>query len=186
MTKREFKTNKLYYGFPIFLLGYQDEQWGYNFSTCSSSYSLGDSVIVGVGNGNALKQIKKQGAFTLNIPTKNIMKQIELGGFNSHKDKFNLPDSLHYTVSERNQAPIIDECICTLECRVEKIQEFQGIYHIFARIERRLIEETLFDEDDHLNYGKFDPVLYMGDAAQRCYRYLDSDTLDKGGSFFKK
>ncbi|MTD37512.1 flavin reductase family protein [Erwinia sp. CPCC 100877] len=185
MTKREFKTNKLYYGFPIFLLGYQDEQWNYNFSTCSSSYSLGNGIVVGMGNGNALKQIKKYGAFTLNIPSKNAMKQIELGGFNSGKDKFHLPDSFHYTVSENNQAPILEECFCTLECRVETIQEFQGTYHIFANIERRLIEETLLEDEEHINYGQFDPVLYMGDATQRFYRYLDSDTLDKSGSFFK-
>ena len=40
--KQSFKTSKLYYGFPIFILGYQDQNFGYNITTCSSSYSLGD------------------------------------------------------------------------------------------------------------------------------------------------
>ncbi|MFR2463244.1 MAG: flavin reductase family protein, partial [Streptococcus salivarius] len=40
--KQSFETSKLYYGFPIFILGYQDQAHGYNVTTCSSSYSLGD------------------------------------------------------------------------------------------------------------------------------------------------
>lgn len=40
--KQSFKTSKLYYGFPIFILGYQDQNFGHNITTCSSSYSLGD------------------------------------------------------------------------------------------------------------------------------------------------
>ena len=38
--KQSFETSKLYYGFPIFILGYQDQTYGYNVTTCSSSYSL--------------------------------------------------------------------------------------------------------------------------------------------------
>ena len=40
--KQSFNTSKLYYGFPIFILGYQDQNFGHNITTCSSSYSLGD------------------------------------------------------------------------------------------------------------------------------------------------
>ncbi|MFC2551419.1 MAG: flavin reductase family protein, partial [Streptococcus sanguinis] len=36
--KQSFKTSKLYYGFPIFIIGYQDQNFGYNITTCSSSY----------------------------------------------------------------------------------------------------------------------------------------------------
>lgn len=37
--KQSFNTSKLYYGFPIFILGYQDQNFGHNITTCSSSYS---------------------------------------------------------------------------------------------------------------------------------------------------
>ncbi|MEE0219807.1 MAG: flavin reductase family protein, partial [Streptococcus sp.] len=40
--KQSFNTSKLYYGFPIFILGYQDQNFEHNITTCSSSYSLGD------------------------------------------------------------------------------------------------------------------------------------------------
>ena len=48
--KQSFETSKLYYGFPIFILGYQDQTYGYNVTTCSSSYSLGDWLVFGVGS----------------------------------------------------------------------------------------------------------------------------------------
>ena len=44
--KQSFETSKLYYGFPIFILGYQDQTHGYNVTTCSSSYSLGDWLVI--------------------------------------------------------------------------------------------------------------------------------------------
>ena len=47
--KQSFKTSKLYFGFPIFILGYQDQNFGHNITTCSSSYSLGDWLVIGVG-----------------------------------------------------------------------------------------------------------------------------------------
>ena len=57
--KQSFETSKLYYGFPIFILGYQDQTHGYNVTTCSSSYSLGDWLVIGVGSEeNAADQIK--------------------------------------------------------------------------------------------------------------------------------
>lgn len=31
--KQSFETSKLYYGFPIFILGYQDQTYGYNVTT---------------------------------------------------------------------------------------------------------------------------------------------------------
>lgn len=72
--KQSFKTSKLYYGFPIFILGYQDQSFGYNITTCSSSYSLGDWLVIGVGaEENAADQIKHYQKFTVNIPDENFM-----------------------------------------------------------------------------------------------------------------
>ena len=37
--KLETNTSKLYYGFPVILIGYKDKKWKYNVTACSSSYS---------------------------------------------------------------------------------------------------------------------------------------------------
>ena len=76
--KQSFKTSKLYYGFPIFILGYQDQNFEHNITTCSSSYSLGDWLVIGVGaEENAADQIKHYQKFSVNIPDENFMLEME-------------------------------------------------------------------------------------------------------------
>ena len=83
--KQSFKTSKLYYGFPIFILGYQDQNFEQNITTCSSSYSLGDWLVIGVGiEENAAEQIKQCQKFTVNIPDETSMLEMEQAGFISH------------------------------------------------------------------------------------------------------
>lgn len=86
--KQSFNTSKLYYGFPIFILGYQDQNFEHNITTCSSSYSLGDWLVIGVGaEENAADQIKHYQQFTVNIPDENFMLEMEQAGFISHREK---------------------------------------------------------------------------------------------------
>lgn len=93
--KQSFNTSKLYYGFPIFILGYQDQNFGHNITTCSSSYSLGDWLVIGVGSEeNAAEQIKHYQQFTVNIPDENLMLEMEQAGFISHREKLNPIQSL--------------------------------------------------------------------------------------------
>ena len=126
--KIPFETEKLYYGFPIFLLGYRDETCGYNITTCSSSYSLGNMLVVGIGlKTNAAQKIKKFGRFTVNIPTEKSMQAIEQAGFVSHRDKFSLT-GLDYSLSDIVDAPILTDCPLVLECQAEEItQQYQPL-----------------------------------------------------------
>lgn len=125
--KQSFKTSKLYFGFPIFILGYQDQNFGHNITTCSSSYSLGDWLVIGVGSEeNAADQIKQYQKFTVNIPDENFMQEMEQAGFISHREKLERL-GLDYEISERTQAPILEACPVVLDCQVDRIIEEDGI-----------------------------------------------------------
>ena len=183
--KQSFKTSKLYYGFPIFILGYQDQNFGYNITTCSSSYSLGDWLVIGVGaEENAADQIKHYQQFTVNIPDENFMLEMEQAGFISHREKLKHL-GLDYEISEQTQAPILEACPVVLDCQVDRIIEEDGICHIFAKIIDRLADSKLLDDKDHFKNDCFAPTYFMGDGHQRVYRYLD-DRVDPMGSFIKK
>ncbi|CON29748.1 flavoprotein oxygenase-like protein [Streptococcus pneumoniae] len=183
--KQSFKTSKLYYGFPIFILGYQDQSFGHNITTCSSSYSLGDWLVIGVGaEENAAEQIKHYQKFTVNIPTEELMLEMEQAGFISHREKLEHL-GLSYEISEGTQAPILDACPLVLDCKVDRIIEEEGICHIFAKIVDRLVAPELLDEKGHFKNELFDPIYFMGDRYQRVYRYLDK-RVDIKGSFIKK
>lgn len=106
--KQSFETSKLYYGFPIFILGYQDQTHGYNVTTCSSPYSLGDWLVIGVGSEeNAADQIKHYQKFTVNIPDESLMLEMEQAGFISHREKI-AKLGLDFQPSKLTQAPILD------------------------------------------------------------------------------
>ena len=143
--KQSFETSKLYYGFPIFILGYQDQTYGYNVTTCSSSYSLGDWLVFGVGSkGNAADQIKHYQKFTVNIPDESFILQLEQAGFISHREKI-AELCLDFRPSKLTQAPILDACPVVLDCMVDRIIEEDGTCHIFAKILDRLADSDLLD-----------------------------------------
>lgn len=183
--KQSFETSKLYYGFPIFILGYQDQTHGYNVTTCSSSYSLGDWLVIGVGSEeNAADQIKHYQKFTVNIPDENLMLEMEQAGFISHREKIDKL-GLDFRPSELTQAPILDACPVVLDCKVDRIIDEDGICHIFAKIVDRLADPGLLDDKGHFKNDRFAPTYFMGDSHKRVYRYLD-DRIDPMGSFIKK
>lgn len=184
--KQSFKTSKLYYGFPIFILGYQDQNFGHNITTCSSSYSLGDWLVIGVvgAEENAADQVKHYRQFTVNIPTEHLMLEMEQAGFISHREKLKHL-GLDYKISERTHAPILEACPVVLDCQVDRIIEEDGICHIFAKILERLADRELLDDKGYFKNDRFAPTYFMGDGHQRVYRYLD-DRVDPMGIFIKK
>ena len=86
--RQDYETSKLYYGFPVILLGYKDANFKYNFTTNSSSYTLGDMMVIGFhSRSNAAKQIMNFKEFTVNVPGEDLMNEIEVGGFFHKVDK---------------------------------------------------------------------------------------------------
>ncbi|CJF84910.1 flavoprotein oxygenase-like protein [Streptococcus pneumoniae] len=164
--KQSFNTSKLYYGFPVFILGYQDQNFSYNIMTCSSSYSLGDWVVIGVvARENAAEQIKQYQKFTVNISDETSMLAMEQAGFISHQEKLERL-GVHYEISERTQTPILDACPLVLDCRVDRIVEEDGICHIFAKILERLVAPELLDEKGHFKNQLFaQPISWEMDIS---------------------
>jgi len=181
--KVDLDTDKLYYGFPVFLIGYKDEKYDYNYTTISSSYTLGDMLVIGVYKyGNAIKQIKSAGCLTVNIPNEDLMTEIEIGGIHSGKDKFDLASKLTYTKSEKIDAPIINECVLNIECEVVEVvefNEFEDYCNIFAKVKGRLINKEL-QENGIVKRHLLNPIFYLGDGEKRSYRYLNNRKDDFG------
>ena len=101
--KLEIKTSKLYYGFPVILIGYKDRKWKYNVTTCSSSYSLGDMIIVGLrAESNSVDNIKEYGEFTVNVPCQQILSKVEIAGFHSGQNKIGMADMTYDPLNMEN------------------------------------------------------------------------------------
>ena len=178
--KREIDTKKLYYGFPVILIGYKDPKWRYNVTTSSSSYSLGDMITVGIRtNSNAEKNIKEYKEFTVNIPCQEILNKVEIAGFHPGQNKIGMAD-ITYDPGEYVDAPILDECILSIECKVEHIVEYNGYTNFIASIKRRVVDESVIDEEGKLKGVEFNPIYFVGDEHQRVYRYFNEESKNLG------
>ena len=63
-----YDTEKFYYGFPVYVLAYPDEEVGVGITTGSSSYSLGQMVMIGCDSTtHAARSIKRSGVCSLNL-----------------------------------------------------------------------------------------------------------------------
>lgn len=178
--KLEIDTKKLYYGFPVILIGYKDSKWRYNVTTSSSSYSLGDMITVGiVSDSNAAKNIKEYGEFTVNVPWQEILNKVEIAGFHSGQNKIGMAD-LTYDPAKYIDAPVLDECILSIECKVESIAEYGGYTNFIASIKRRVVCENLLDEEKKLKGTVFNPIYFVGDEHARVYRYFNEESKNLG------
>ena len=178
--KREIDTKKLYYGFPVILIGYKDPKWRYNVTTSSSSYSLGNMITVGIRtNSNAEKNIKEYKEFTVNIPCQEILNKVEIAGFHPGQNKIGMAD-ITYDSGKYVDAPILDECILSIECKVEHIVEYGGYTNFIASIKRRVVEESVIDEEGKLKGVEFNPIYFVGDEYQRVYRYFNDESRNLG------
>ncbi|HFI0106336.1 TPA: flavin reductase family protein [Streptococcus suis] len=183
--KKTFETRKLYFGFPVFFLGYKDDVHGYNITTSSSVYSLGSMMVIGMRTkGNAVTEISKHGHFTVNIPREHLLEEVEIAGFNSRKDKFALT-GLTYTVGETVDAPLVNECPISIECEVVELVECGKLTNIIGKVTRRVVEEDLVDELGDFKGSEFSPISYIGDGSGRHYRYYNDQAI-KMGSLIKK
>lgn len=183
--KKTFDTRKLYFGFPVFFLGYKDDVHGYNISTSSSAYSLGSMMVIAMRTkGNAITEITKHGQFTVNIPTEELITEVELAGFNSRKDKFAIT-GLTYSIGETVDAPMVNECPVSIECEVIELVECGALTNVIGRVTRREVAEELIDEDNAFKSEVFSPISYIGDGAARQYRYYNDKAI-KMGSIIKE
>lgn len=176
---QNFEPTKLYYGFPVFFLGYKDEKWKYNISTCTSSYTLGDMMVIGMGSqSNAVEQIKRHQEFTVCLATQEQLLAVEQAGFNSHRDKFQIT-SQHYQIGETVDAPIVEGSPICIECKVTDTIEFGEYTNFVAKISKRSVEEELINHNQFQNEN-FHPILYTGDGKERVYRHCTPDITVMG------
>jgi len=185
-TRVNFK--KMYYGFPVFLVSFYDENGIPNITTLSSSFTLRDMICLGAGNKSyAANQIIKVKDFVVNIPDESLMKEIDICGSVSgiEHQKFSLA-GLTPQKSEVINAPLIEECPIAIECSlvdVIKNENFPMLVTLMGQIKGRVIATHLLDKEEHLLNFALNPVLWLGDDAQRVYRYVEQGRFDKARSF---
>jgi flavin reductase (DIM6/NTAB) family NADH-FMN oxidoreductase RutF len=169
----------LYYGTPVILLNTLNPDGTTNISPISSSWALGDYIILGIGvGGKALENLHSHPECVLNIPDPALWKKVErlapyTGknpvpeykkeiGFSYIKEKF-LVSELTEIESKSVVPTRIMECPIQIEAKVLNVR-FPDYSDLFAIIETKVQmvhahEDILLDEH-HIDPKKWSPLIY--------------------------
>ncbi len=143
----------------------------------SSPPTIGISVGTKGFSGN---EIKKNGEFTVNITSADIMIEADFCGITSGKDIDKFKETgLTKMPSKVIKSPIIKECPLNLECTLVDARIFGSTNHFAGKIvETHIDTAKLKDIDDYTSFNIEDvnPLIYIG--AAREYRKIGEKAGD--------
>ncbi|MFD0897164.1 flavin reductase [Loigolactobacillus binensis] len=176
-------TNKLYYGFPIFILGYADQQFGANLTTCSSSYSLGNMLVFGLASDtNAAQQITHYRQCSLNVLGAADMLLVEQAGFHHRQAKLSTAIAYHFAANTK--IPLLEQAQINLLVKIDTITVVGDYTNFTGHIQQRWANDHLI-QAGKFQPARLQPVLYVGDDHRRLYRFV-TETTTANGAYLKQ
>lgn len=176
---KEIKPKIMYYGMPTLLLTTLNEDGTTNISPMSSSWALGDCIVLGIGlGGKALENLKRHPECVINLPSPSLWTHVEKiasftgvenvpdfklkSGFTYKKNKFEAAQLS--PLSSKTVKPVrIKECPIHIEARVMDIRvpEYEPF---FAIVETKAVHfhalNDIIQKDHHIDPNKWSPLIY--------------------------
>lgn len=169
----------LYYGTPVILLTTLNEDGTTNISPISSSWCLGDVLVLGVGvGGKALENLQQHPECVINIPDPSLWQNVEsLAPFTGKEDVPEYKQQLGFTYkkdkfAESQLTPIdsfevapnrIADCPIQIEARVKNVH-IPDYAPFFAIVEAQSLlvhaHEEIVINENHINPQKWSPLIY--------------------------
>ncbi|MBT2762081.1 flavin reductase family protein [Paenibacillus sp. FSL K6-1330] len=173
------KPKILYYGTPVILLNTLNEDDTVNISPISSSWALGEYIILGIGlGGKAIENLERHPECVINLPDPSIWENVEQlaphtgkypvpddkakNGFSYEKDKYavcGLTPADSVTVKPTR----IMECPIQIEATVKNIR-IPDYSSMFAIVETQAIHvhahNNIILNEHHIDPAKWSPLIY--------------------------
>ncbi len=108
--------------------------------------------------------ISDSGEFGVNIPEKNLLEEVKTIGSKSGStfDKFS-KTGLTKGEAEKIHAPLIEECVASIECEVVDQCEAGDHTLFIGRIVSGKVDSEVFDqEEDIFDTDRFEPIFHIG------------------------
>ncbi|MCM3238316.1 flavin reductase family protein [Heyndrickxia sp. FSL K6-6286] len=186
----------LYYGTPVILMNTLNEDGSTNISPLSSSWALGDSLIIGISiEGKAFENLQKCSECVINIPHPELWKNVEALapytgkkdipaekkelGFTYEKDKFQAGQFTSIP-SVSVQPSRIAECPIQIEAEMKHFRIPEET-PFFAIVETRAIhvhahENIMMGDGNHIDPKSWSPLIYN-------FRHYFGLSEEKGKSY---
>lgn len=165
--------NRIYAGYPIFLLTYYDQESSqYNYAAYSSMYTLGSMAVIGLGNSNARKCIQESKRFTVSFLSDEFLEDIKLGGYPGSKlNKFSKSNLI---LDSYNSAKFIQQAQLVYDLEFiegHSSKEFPEFFNAICEIKGVFVNDNSI-LDDSLDIEKFNPTFYFGTDKQKTFTSL--------------
>lgn len=169
----------MYYGTPTLLLNTLNEDGTTNISPMSSSWALGDSIVLGVGlGGKAIENLKRHKECVINLPHPDLWRNVEkissfTGttdipqgkkdiGFTYKKDKYEAAELT--AIPSKTVLPTrIQECPIQIEAVVKDIR-VPEYNHLFAIVETQVLHfhaaEAIIKNEHYIDPSQWSPLIY--------------------------
>jgi flavin reductase (DIM6/NTAB) family NADH-FMN oxidoreductase RutF len=179
MDSKRIHPKILYYGTPVILLTTLNEDGTVNISPISSSWALGDNIILGIGvGGKAFENLKRHPECAINIPSPPMWGNVEKlapftgknpvpedkkkAGFSYNNKKYET-SMLTPTNSKSIKPTRIKECPIQIEAKVNCVRVPDYCKDI-AIVETHTIHvyahKDILNENDHIDPERWSPLIY--------------------------
>jgi flavin reductase (DIM6/NTAB) family NADH-FMN oxidoreductase RutF len=179
LTHQVIRPSVLYYGTPVILLTTLNEDGSTNISPLSSSWAIGNCIVLGLGlGGKAIENLKKHPECVVNVPNPTLWKNVEAlapltgknpvpeyklqNSFRFEKDKF-AAANLTKQVSDDVKPYRILECPLQIECEVKHIRVPEHNSN-FAIVEVEALKvhahKEIVIEENRINTNEWSPLIY--------------------------
>jgi flavin reductase (DIM6/NTAB) family NADH-FMN oxidoreductase RutF len=173
------KPKILYYGTPVILLTTLNEDGSVNISPMSSSWALGDCIVLGIGlGGKAIENLERIPECVINVPGPSLWENVEKlapftgknpvpdykkkNGFAYQKDKYAISGLTPFE-SKMVKPTRIMECPLQIEARVKTIR-IPDHSPNFAIVETQAIHvhahKEIIIKENHIDPKKWSPLIY--------------------------
>lgn len=164
--KIERKPSPLLYPCPVVLVASASQGGRGNIVTLAwVGVACSEPPIIGVAIRSSRFSsglIQKSGDFTVNIPSVEILKEVDFCGAVSGRDadKFS-KTKLTPSPAKRVSAPIIEECPVNLECVLKGVHKL-GSHDLFlGEVVATHVDDELINEKGEVDYTKTKPFVYV-------------------------
>lgn len=150
---------------PVVLVTSVDSEGNHNIVTLAWAGTVcSDPPMLGLGirpHRYSYKLIEDSGEFVVNLPTVDILKEVDFCGMVSGKDVDKFSETrLTPEPAEKVKPPLILECPVNIECILKRKIPL-GVHHLFlGEIVSVHVNQDILDENGKLDFNKVAPFVY--------------------------
>jgi flavin reductase (DIM6/NTAB) family NADH-FMN oxidoreductase RutF len=177
MRKIELKPSEALYPVPVVLVSCSDKTSRraniITIAWCGVVCSVPPLISVSIRRSRySHKLIRDAGDFVINIPTKDILKQVDLCGIRSGRDTNKFRDcGFTEEASSVISSAMIKECPVNIECRLKDITDLGSHDMFIGQVLKVHVNSDILDENGSIDYTKASPLVY----TQGSYREVGKE-----------